>query len=231
MGAGWAPFERKAATMVRIRRMEEGDAADMHRLHGAAVRQVCAKTVTPAVVEAWLYGRTPEGYLRAEPEGGEAFWVAVDRDGQTVGFGSWRADELIGLYVDPNFHGQGIGRALFAACEDDGRRTDMSSRGLSRPSTRRASTKRWAFATSRTAIVRSAVSAFRIWRWCGDRCRGETTRFRISTGRGRRRSCTLRAPHARVRLVDVDVRAVGLTGRRGQSSLRTGRLRSEHSYR
>ena len=45
MGAGWAPFERKAATMVRIRRMEDGDTADIYRVHTAAVRQVCAKTV------------------------------------------------------------------------------------------------------------------------------------------------------------------------------------------
>lgn len=98
--------------------MEEGDTADMHRLHVAAVRQVCAKTVTPAVVEAWLHGHAPEIYLRAACLG-EAFWVAVESADRIVGFASWRADEIVGLYVHPEFYGQGIGQALFTACEDD----------------------------------------------------------------------------------------------------------------
>ena len=105
--------------MVHIRRMENGDVAGMHRVHTDAVRQVCAKTVTPPVVEAWLHGRTPDGYLRAESEDDERFWVAVEPPMGVVGFASWRADELVSLYIDPDFHGQGIGRALFIACEDD----------------------------------------------------------------------------------------------------------------
>ncbi len=75
--------------------------------------------VEPRIVEAWLYGRTPEGYLRATDEGGEAFWIAALDNGEIAGFASWREDELVSLFVDPELEKRGLGRKLFAACEED----------------------------------------------------------------------------------------------------------------
>jgi ribosomal protein S18 acetylase RimI-like enzyme len=105
--------------MVRIRRMNVKDAPGMHRVHLDAVQQVCAASVSPGVVQAWLYRRSPAGYLRAADKGGEIFWVAVDESDRIVGFASWRENELVGLFVDPQLHGRGIGRKLFDTCEKD----------------------------------------------------------------------------------------------------------------
>jgi GNAT superfamily N-acetyltransferase len=104
--------------IVEIRRMRLEDASGIHEVHTAAVRETCARLLTPAVIEAWLYGRMPEGYLSAA-ESGESFWVAVDEAGCVVGFASWQEDELLALFIDPSVHGQGIGGRLFAACERD----------------------------------------------------------------------------------------------------------------
>lgn len=105
--------------MIRVRRMNSEDTAALHHIHTEAVQQVCAAMVDLNAVAAWLHGRTPEGYLRAADEDGETFLVAFKEPDQLVGFASWREEELVSLFVDPQFHGRGIGRKLFAACEKD----------------------------------------------------------------------------------------------------------------
>lgn len=106
---------------MKVRPMRPEDAVGVQDAHTAAVREVCAPLLEPAVVEAWLRGRTPDGYLRAADEGDERFWVAVDHEGGVMGFASWRDGELLALYVDPGNQGLGIGRRLFAACEEEAR--------------------------------------------------------------------------------------------------------------
>ncbi len=108
--------------MIEIRAMRDADAAGMHELHTKAVRQVCATLLESDVVEAWLYGRTPEGYLRAANDGGESFWVALADTDRIAGFASWRDNELMSLFVDPDSQGLGLGRRLFQACEEDAAR-------------------------------------------------------------------------------------------------------------
>lgn len=105
--------------MIDIRPMQETDVDGMHRVHTQAVSQLCSKFVDKAVLDAWLFGRTPQGYLQACDDHGETFWVADEESGRIVGFASWRDDELVSLFVDPVAGGQGIGRRLFAACEAD----------------------------------------------------------------------------------------------------------------
>jgi GNAT superfamily N-acetyltransferase len=105
--------------MAQIRPMRPDDATAIHELHGRAVRESCAPLVDPAVVEAWLHSRTPEGYLSAADQGGEHFWVAEDEHGCVIGFASWRDDELVALFVDPDFQRQGLGQRLYAACVTD----------------------------------------------------------------------------------------------------------------
>ena len=101
--------------------MESGDTVGMHDVHSHAVRQVCAQHLKPPVVEAWLHGRTPEGYQRAADDEGERFWVALNSEDRVVGFAGWRGDELTALFVLPECHGRGIGSELFQACEEDAR--------------------------------------------------------------------------------------------------------------
>jgi len=45
---------------------------------------------------------------------------------QIFGFGSWRGDDLVALYVDPQMHGRDVGRRLFTACETDARENGRS---------------------------------------------------------------------------------------------------------
>lgn len=105
--------------MFSIRRMQPEDVAILHKLHTLAVRRVCAPFLKPAVVEAWLRGRTPEAYQRAAEEEGENFWVAVESDNRIVGFASWRDETLLALFTHADYQGKGVGRTLLAACDDD----------------------------------------------------------------------------------------------------------------
>jgi len=71
-----------------------------------------------------MAGRTPQGYLRAA-EAGERFFVA-DEGGAVVGYASWQEDELLSLFVHPDFQGTGIGSALLSACFDDAARINAT---------------------------------------------------------------------------------------------------------
>ncbi len=113
-----------------IRLMSPDDAEDMHRIHTAAVTAVCAEFVEPAAVDAWLHGRTAEKYVEAADTGGETFWIAALDDGPVIGFASWRGDELVSLFVDPAYHGRGVGHALFDACEHDAAKNGHTPRRL-----------------------------------------------------------------------------------------------------
>lgn len=99
--------------------MRPEDTIGMHKLHTESVRRVCAPLLEPDIVQAWLHGRTPDGYLRAADEEGERFWIALDDSDRVVGFASWRDDELMALFIAPRSQGRGIGRKLFTACADD----------------------------------------------------------------------------------------------------------------
>jgi ribosomal protein S18 acetylase RimI-like enzyme len=43
--------------------------------------------------------------------------VARDQDGTILGMAAIRENEIARLYVDPRFHGRGVGKALFRAAE------------------------------------------------------------------------------------------------------------------
>ena len=98
--------------------MLDDDAPAMHAIHTKAVVETCAPLLTSAVVEAWLRDRSPDGYIRGRDEGGETFLIAEVR-GIRAGFASWRGSWLEALFIDPDFQGHGVGRALFVACEQD----------------------------------------------------------------------------------------------------------------
>lgn len=105
-------------SQIVIRPMQDGDAAAMHAIHERAVRISCAPALPPEVVDAWLHGRSPAGFLRAHDDGGERFWLAEIR-GLRAGFAGWLGDRLTALFVDPDHQGSGAGRALLAACDRD----------------------------------------------------------------------------------------------------------------
>jgi len=101
--------------------MVPADAEAVHVIHGMCLRRTLLGRYTHEQIEAWMAGRTPQGYLRAA-EAGERFFVA-DEGGAVVGYASWQGEELLSLFVHPDLHGSGIGSALLSACFDDAARS------------------------------------------------------------------------------------------------------------
>jgi putative acetyltransferase len=103
-----------------IRSMEPADAEAIHAIHGMCLQGTLSGRYSREQIDAWMAGRTPQGYLRAA-EAGETFFVA-EEGGALVGYASWQEDELLSLFVHPDFQGCGIGSALMSACFDDAER-------------------------------------------------------------------------------------------------------------
>src|ERR1019366_9138503 len=90
----------------------ESDAGGIWELHVRAIRELCTRDYTLEQIEAWAGPKTPGDYL--EPIRSKRLFVA-EQAGRIVGFGDYHAtkNEISAVYVDPDFGGQGIGRALF----------------------------------------------------------------------------------------------------------------------
>jgi putative acetyltransferase len=107
-----------------IRSMVPADTEAIHAIHGMCLQRTLLGHYTREQIEAWMAGRTPQGYLRAA-EAGERFFVAEEA-GAVVGYASWQDDELLSVFVHPDFQGRGIGSALMSACFDDAARGDAT---------------------------------------------------------------------------------------------------------
>jgi predicted N-acetyltransferase YhbS len=92
-----------------IRTATPDDAARLHELHTAAVRQLCAPHYAPEVIEGWLVNRAPAGYL---PEIECAQIFVVEHDARVVGFGEARPGIVVACYVDPAFARRGVGSTI-----------------------------------------------------------------------------------------------------------------------
>jgi len=92
-----------------IRPATAKDALSIHNLHTRSVRVLCSADYPEEIIEGWLQGRSPEGYVGIAKQ--EMY--VCERDGAVVGFSHVRSDMLIALFVDPDYARQGIGRNLF----------------------------------------------------------------------------------------------------------------------
>lgn len=63
----------------------------------------------------------PEGISDAVFQGRNRYAVVAERDGEVVGFAVTQTDEgyLSGIFVDPDAAGEGLGRKLLTAVEDE----------------------------------------------------------------------------------------------------------------
>jgi GNAT superfamily N-acetyltransferase len=104
-----------------IRPMAREDAEAIHEIHSACLTRTLLGRYTHEQITAWMDGRTPEGYARAS-EAGERFFVA-EADGVVVGYASWEDDELLSLFVQPDYHSRGVGSALVETCLVDAEST------------------------------------------------------------------------------------------------------------
>jgi hypothetical protein len=69
---------------VTVRAARDADAQAICALHLSAVRALCAPHYAPQIIEEWLRGRVPEGYLPGIRSG--SMFVA-EADTKVVGFG------------------------------------------------------------------------------------------------------------------------------------------------
>lgn len=98
-----------------VREMKEADTPEVHRIHTACLTISLVDDYSRESLEAWMFGRSPEGYWRFA-NSGETFRVA-EMDGEIVGFANWCDEELRSLFVSPERQRGGIGSLLFEACE------------------------------------------------------------------------------------------------------------------
>ena len=121
---GSTRVDRARFSAMIIRSMVPADAEAIHAIHGMCLQRTLLGRYTREQIEAWMAGRTPQGYLRAA-EAGERFFVA-DEGGAVVGYASWQEDELLSLFVHPDCQRTGIGSALLSACFDDAARINAT---------------------------------------------------------------------------------------------------------
>ena len=96
-----------------IRPMRPGDGEAMQKLHQRAIMATSDTYYSLEERESWAFGLRPDQYVT--PANGY-FDVAV-ADNLVIAFCDHGLDEIIGLYIDPAFQGQGIGSALLGRAE------------------------------------------------------------------------------------------------------------------
>jgi len=102
---------------IRLRAGTPADGPALRDLHEAPIRAYGISAYSAEEVESWVGVLEPHRYGEAMTKDGEVFLLAVAGDGALAGFCSYKADEVIGLYVAPDRGRQGIGSMLLAAAE------------------------------------------------------------------------------------------------------------------
>jgi len=93
---------------MTIRLATAADALDIHNLHTRSVRGLCSKDYPPELIDAWLRGRSPEGYKGIAK--GEMY--VYEKDNVIAGWSHAKPDNFA-LFVDPEYSRLGIGSELF----------------------------------------------------------------------------------------------------------------------
>jgi putative acetyltransferase len=96
------------------RRATREDARCLHDVRRRSILELAPPTMPKAEAQGWAAQLTP---VRMEQKLRELeVWVA-ELDGSVVGWGAIRGDVLEGLYVAPEFAGQGVGAGLLDMLE------------------------------------------------------------------------------------------------------------------
>lgn len=85
----------------------------MARLHHRAIMATHENFYSVEQRRSWAFGLEPGQYR--VPEGGH--FDVVEADDVVVAFCDHSVDEVLGLYIDPNWQGRGIGTALMRQAE------------------------------------------------------------------------------------------------------------------
>jgi len=99
----------KMTRAFELRQAVPEDASRLHELHTSAVLTLCAPHYAQEVIDGWLRGRSPKGYLSPIDRGS----IFVAEDNSTIlGFGEAAKGLIVAVYVDPDSIGHGVGNAI-----------------------------------------------------------------------------------------------------------------------
>lgn len=102
--------------VATLRPYAEADANALAAIYRKGVERLGPRAYRPEQVAAWLSIAPTASDLNRLYSDGRCALIAVNPDGAPVGFGDLAGDGHIRfLYVDPDFAGRGIGRAIIAA--------------------------------------------------------------------------------------------------------------------
>lgn len=108
-------YEFGQATMGTVHRLAlRKDASGLYDIRRRAILELAPPTMAVADAQAWAAKLTPPGMEQKLRE--FEVWVA-EPDGRPAGWGAIRGDTLEGLYVAPEFAGQGVGAGLLDMLE------------------------------------------------------------------------------------------------------------------
>jgi GNAT superfamily N-acetyltransferase len=103
------------APMV-TRPFRPSDGAALATLHRRAILALTDEFYGRAERESWASGVTDGGYAAAVADE-EIIQVALDGAGEAIAFCAHRDDQILALYVDPEWQRHGIGRFLLRRTE------------------------------------------------------------------------------------------------------------------
>lgn len=108
---------------MKIREYTFDDAEAHAEVHRQSVRGIASKDYRDEVIEAWASKEPEDSPLDDEKKR----FVAETDQGEIVGFSDYNKEtnELSGLYVKPDFSGQGIGEKLLQKAEKDARKNGL----------------------------------------------------------------------------------------------------------
>ncbi|MFB6159191.1 MAG: GNAT family N-acetyltransferase, partial [Candidatus Nanohalobium sp.] len=101
---------------MKIRRYKESDAEEKAEVHRKSVREIASDDYSKQEVEVWSDVEVEEDPLPEE----KVRYVAIEDEG-IVGFGEYNIEEneVTGLYVHPDYTGEGVGQQLLGKVEKD----------------------------------------------------------------------------------------------------------------
>jgi putative acetyltransferase len=105
-----------ARTGMSIRAAIPSDVEEIAAVHARAIREICGPVYEVTQIDAWISGKTAEGYLRAIAR--QLFFVALIQN-EVVGFSELNPEngEVYAVYVRPDCIRRGIGRRLLQTLE------------------------------------------------------------------------------------------------------------------
>ena len=106
-----------AADVFRLRAGTPDDGEQILNVHRQAILITARSAYSEQEVESWAAGLVADRYGDQMVRGGEEFQVATKDNGQVIGFCSVINNELMALYVDPDWSGKGVGSSLMSWAE------------------------------------------------------------------------------------------------------------------